>query len=396
MELQQSLERLTEPGNGVMSLRQFERLCERARVAYRAGELDWRFSDVVQGIADLAVRRKAMSADQAYGLASMWVAATDAELEKQLQDSEQARRVKDIRLADLRDRPRPRYLLGGMIPEESLVVLYGAPGCGKSFMAIDWALCVQAGIPWRLRPRESVRKGQVVYMAFEGQGGLRDRVRAWEAVNEGNADEARFVEEHFWDYGDRFVGGTVAMLEYLRCLPDRPAFIVIDTLARAMIGADENKANEVSIFLRCLDAMRKRTRATILLVHHASKGGDVRGSTALKGAADVVLRLYVTDADINTLKSEKVKDGMDIEPVKFWLRSTEAEGMFYDSAVVAPHIQGVKGHIAKEMRRNCWYTVKELGKRVDSDSENFTRRCLLELQALGIVKYRNDGRWGLV
>ena len=51
---------------------------------------------------------------------------------------------------DIEQLPPPRWLLQDLIPAESFVLLFGPPGDGKSFIALDWAvepLAVIADLP---------------------------------------------------------------------------------------------------------------------------------------------------------------------------------------------------------------------------------------------------------
>jgi hypothetical protein len=44
--------------------------------------------------------------------------------------------------------PDATWLIDGMVPADGLGFIYGASQAGKSFLALDWALSVAAGIPW--------------------------------------------------------------------------------------------------------------------------------------------------------------------------------------------------------------------------------------------------------
>jgi RecA-family ATPase len=61
------------------------------------------------------------------------------------------------------------------MPEDGLVVLYGDPAAGKSFLALDWGLSVATGVP---ALGHEVKKGEVVYIYGEGIRGLRQRAEA--------------------------------------------------------------------------------------------------------------------------------------------------------------------------------------------------------------------------
>ena len=74
----------------------------------------------------------------------------------------------------------------GLFIDGAMSVIYGESGCGKTFFALDRALHVAAGIPWRGR---EVDRGGVLYLALEGSHGIRNRVAAFKAANcAGDAD----------------------------------------------------------------------------------------------------------------------------------------------------------------------------------------------------------------
>ena len=58
-----------------------------------------------------------------------------------------------------------------------MALIYGSPGAGKSFLALDIALRIAAG--WTIDGR-AVKQGPVIYVAAEGQTGMRNRIAAFE------------------------------------------------------------------------------------------------------------------------------------------------------------------------------------------------------------------------
>ena len=69
-------------------------------------------------------------------------------------------------------------------------------------------------------------------------------------------------------------------------------FVVLDTLARCMVGADENSAKDCGVVVDALGQLRRCTPGglgVVLGVHHAGKDGKtLRGSSAFEGGADTV------------------------------------------------------------------------------------------------------------
>ena len=80
-----------------------------------------------------------------------------------------------LTIAELLALPPPQWLVAGLIPEQSLVVPYGPPKSGKSFLMMSVGLHIADGRPWF---GHAVQQGAVVYVMGEGIGGMSLRVRA--------------------------------------------------------------------------------------------------------------------------------------------------------------------------------------------------------------------------
>src|SRR5262245_31012061 len=74
----------------------------------------------------------------------------------------------------------PTWLIRDWLPEHANALLYGKSEHGKSFVAVDWACCVASGTPWMGIP---VKKGDVLYLAGEGEHGYVKRVAAWQQAH---------------------------------------------------------------------------------------------------------------------------------------------------------------------------------------------------------------------
>jgi hypothetical protein len=72
--------------------------------------------------------------------------------------------------------PAVNWIVGNYLAADSLALIFGDPGCGKSFVAIDLACHVATGRTWR---GNRVKEGLVLYIAGEGRNGLSKRFRAW-------------------------------------------------------------------------------------------------------------------------------------------------------------------------------------------------------------------------
>ena len=211
-------------------------------------------------------------------------------------------------------RPDPVFLLDRHIPEKSVGFLYGDPGTGKSFIALDWALHVAFARPdWFGDPIRNKEDGCVIYIAGEGASGFKSRVAAWQHRRGIGPDQkGRFGLIHqsvdFMSVED--IKRLVATLR--RVVRSPVSMIVVDTVSRAMPGADENLQKEMTLFVKACDVVRDAFDCAVVGVHHAGKSGDMRGSTVLRGAGDYVFKLErKRGASIGRLICEKQKDAPD-------------------------------------------------------------------------------------
>lgn len=217
-----------------------------------------------------------------------------------------------LTLRQLADLPPPRPLIEGVLDLDNVGLLYGRRGSYKSFMALDMGLSVAAGIPWHGRDTTS---GIVVYVAAEGVSGVYQRVEAWKATYPSA------------DPGDRFLilpevvnllspsaAGEFAEL----CKQVGASFVILDTLARCLVGGDENSSRDMGIAVETLDTVRRRTGAHVMPVHHSGKDRTqgARGSSALEAAADTVLELLTKDGTVS-LNTTKQKNRPEGDPLKF-------------------------------------------------------------------------------
>lgn len=68
-------------------------------------------------------------------------------------------------LAGLRRMSNTKWLIDGVLQQDSIALTYGEPGTFKSFMAMDMAVAIASGQPWQGRETE---KAIVIYLAAEG------------------------------------------------------------------------------------------------------------------------------------------------------------------------------------------------------------------------------------
>lgn len=221
-------------------------------------------------------------------------------------------------LPESSDGEAPNYALYG----KGLNLLYGSPGSGKSFVAIDIAARIALAYP----------KHSVIYSAGEGKPGLLGRLKAWELHN--NSQPIKNL--YLWSEALPFMEAD-EVAQFVDDVRDiRPCFMIVDTLARSMLGLNENDTKEMGLFIKSVENVMEELDLGVMLIHHTNKLGLMRGSSALNGALDSVLKLEKADSVIKLWnsfdKGGKNKHREEADGLFFRLRPLQVDGK--DEAVL--------------------------------------------------------------
>ena len=233
--------------------------------------------------------------------------------------------------------PQSNWLIKGVLEIETIGMIFGPPGTGKSFLLMDIAFCIGAGIGWN---GHQTKQGNVAYLAGEGFSGMKSRFKALETkygvsggglyMSNGPVHLSNLIEAQ-------------AVYDEINLVCPDPALIVIDTLHRHFGDGDENSARDLGLFLRILTELTRVTGASILLAHHSGHASSdrARGSSALRAAMDVEYKLEKSGSNI-TVSCTKAKEFDAGPPMHFELEKVELPGWFDDegnplsSAVLQP------------------------------------------------------------
>jgi hypothetical protein len=234
--------------------------------------------------------------------------------------------------------PEAQWLVEPFFELDSQVVLWGEPGCGKSFLALSWAMAIATGEPWL--GEYPVRQGKVLYCAGEGGRGMRRRGAAAQ-LEYGYGDIPNL---NFLTVAPRLRDPKV-LASFMKLIKrEQPQFVVIDTLARSMSG-DENSAEHMGEWLQAAGMIQQETKACVMTLHHTAKnikkGGkpSERGSGALRGALDT--SIMVRKGECITVTCVKQKDEVPFADLVLQLKTIELmaateEKRALRSAVIIP------------------------------------------------------------
>jgi putative DNA primase/helicase len=188
---------------------------------------------------------------------------------------------------------KPREMvLAPVIPTQGLAMIYSWRGVGKTHVALGMAYAVACGggfLKWR-----APRRRRVLYIDGEMPGRImQERLTALVKADGGTPSSNLFIVT-----GDRQEPGAMPNLstpEGQRKIEawiarERIAFVVIDNIATLCQAPKDNEAESWLPMQRWLLALRRRG-VSVLLVHHAGKGGSQRGTSSREDVLDTSIRL---------------------------------------------------------------------------------------------------------
>ena len=197
----------------------------------------------------------------------------------------QMRSLSELVKTDTRGKP---YLIKDILLQGSFAQVFGKPGAGKTFVTLDMAYCIAAGLEWF---GHKVKQGPVVYLSFEGSSGIPTRAKAL-ARKYGKADVPLYqLDASGLDLRQK--SDRAQLIEAVKSLPQKPVLMVIDTFHRALQGGDENSSQDVGHYLAAVGGFIGKG-ITVMQIHHPGKqeGKGARGSSAIFGALDTEIHLF--------------------------------------------------------------------------------------------------------
>lgn len=191
--------------------------------------------------------------------------------------------------------PARDYVAKRLIAPGQIGCVFGEPGAGKSLLAPRLAYAVAQGEEVFGLP---TKPGAVFYVACEDEDGMAGRVSALRA-DLGPADAFHLVR----GCSDLFSPGRIegkgspdleALFRQVKTV--KPKLVVIDTLAMAMPGLEENDAAGMNRVVQIGKRLAKYG-AAVIFVHHGTKaeGNTPRGHSVFNGALDFSIMVKAAD-----------------------------------------------------------------------------------------------------
>lgn len=217
-----------------------------------------------------------------------------------------------------------QWVVPGYLERGTVAFLYGKPSSMKSFVALDTSLRLTAGADPLGRAADPA---PTVYFAGEGQSELARRVLG--AASDWGGERGQLLERGF-----ELVSRVPNLLDPQE-VDDlikqwdavRPGLITIDTFALAVAGANEDSSGEMGPALLRLKQIATELGCAVLVIHHTVKSGEhERGSSAIRAAADVMLRADRPGKELSLRLTMDKSRGAEVAPVVIQLAPVTLDG----------------------------------------------------------------------
>jgi hypothetical protein len=223
-----------------------------------------------------------------------------------------------------------KWLIDKVLPVGSFSALFGPPGSFKSFIALDIAEAIATGRPWM--GNEVTEAGACLYICGEGFGGVGARIKACKQHHQTEDGAPIYVIRHQLNLRSSIEDFNALMLA-VEILVQQTGInfklIIIDTLARAFGGGNENDSSDMGAFITSCGHIQKIIQdCALMILHHSGKDATkgLRGHSSLLGAVDTELELLrFEDSMKGLIHISKQKDGEDNTRIGFEMVSVELQ-----------------------------------------------------------------------
>ena len=237
------------------------------------------------------------------------------------------------------------WLIEGVLPALSFAALYGPPGSFKSFHALHIAYCVATGHSWMGRPVK--KSGAVLYLCGEGFGGIGARIKACKIHHQIEDGAPIYIVRHQLNLrssAEDFNALMLAIVQLVEQTGMEFCLAIVDTLARAFGGGNENSSEDMGAFITAMGKVQEFLNCALMVLHHCGKDAakGLRGHSSLLGAVDTELELLRFDEQMKgVLTISKQKDGADNERFGFEMVEVEirSAGLDLSEPVVSLAVQ---------------------------------------------------------
>jgi hypothetical protein len=214
------------------------------------------------------------------------------------------------------------WLIAGIMPLGSVMLLAASGGTGKSTIVYNWALKIALGEPWSGR-----RCYQGKSLIIQSDEPLVDTSEKLGVIGFKEAG----LQAGTIDFWENWRFGHMKQLEdYVR--KNRPVFVAIDSLTACLSGMDVDlvKSNAGDVIYGLRD-IANQYKCSIIILHHLNKSGGLRDSTSFVDNVSEVVKLTRSEnnGDPNQFILEWLKSRSGLTGKHVLQRDTLSYGWHY-------------------------------------------------------------------
>jgi hypothetical protein len=177
----------------------------------------------------------------------------------------------------------PAPIIPGLLYQGENIAIVAIMKSAKTFAALDISLSVASGLPVFGNKHGLVAEnvGAVIYCSAEGHGGMPARLDAW-LQQRGATDMS--VPFYYIPQVPKALqkdSEVARFIAAIRAKTQGVTLVVIDTLARSIVGMDENSSDAASAYLDMTDYFVKELGCACLTIAHASNK-ELKNQKAVK------------------------------------------------------------------------------------------------------------------
>jgi putative DNA primase/helicase len=179
-----------------------------------------------------------------------------------------------------------------IIPTQGIAMLYAMRGVGKTFLALSMACAIAGGnnlMRWRAPKARKVLyvDGEMSAQTMQDrlEGVMRGMIKPFSSINSENLRILNVTSQKDFSLDLAIKEDQNALENHLKGID----LLVIDNLS-TLTSVKENEADSWLDVQQWLIKLRQRDVST-LLVHHAGKGGNQRGTSRKEDILDTVIAM---------------------------------------------------------------------------------------------------------
>ena len=307
-------------------------------------------------------------------------------------------------LGDRLHSERPEWLVGNLIRRNQISVMFGQPGCRKTWLALDLAVSVATGTEFL--GSIPAKQGKVFYIISEGADDFELRAEALLRKRGIPAPSGEHFQYRIVPYDFATDAAVNQCVNHITDSLGGADLIIVDTLSKNFSGDGDNNS-EVGQYVNRMEQLRLQTGAHVLSIHHTgwANRDRERGGSNLRGGVDTSI-LVEKNEDHSTLICKKQKSGQEFADIRVgfelvFLDDIQIDGQsasglvgFVDEGTTMSDVE----HIVRQIfnacdeinQRDLVQQVGSLWKGGEVPGEKKRRQMIKDLEGSLLVSHKGE------